>query len=72
MDAEWAAALEHFPARRRLPASPRRVRRAHQSGKNAVRMPVFGSLNGTSDEAWLTFARTIEQAGADATRIEPV
>lgn len=31
-----------------------------------VRIPVIGSLNGTSAESWLTFARIIEQAGADA------
>jgi len=34
--------------------------------KQAVRIPVIGSLNGTSPESWLTFARVIEQAGADA------
>lgn len=34
--------------------------------KQAVRIPVIGSLNGTSAEAWLKFARLIEQAGADA------
>jgi dihydroorotate dehydrogenase (fumarate) len=34
--------------------------------KRAVRMPVVGSLNGTSNESWLTFSRLIEQAGADA------
>ena len=38
------------------------VRRA----KQAVAIPVIGSLNGTSTESWLTFARVIEQAGADA------
>jgi len=34
--------------------------------KRTVRMPVIGSLNGTSNESWLTFSRLIEQAGADA------
>jgi dihydroorotate dehydrogenase (fumarate) len=34
--------------------------------KRAVRVPVIGSLNGTSNESWLTFSRLIEQAGADA------
>ena len=29
-------------------------------------MPVIGSLNGTTPESWLKFARIIEQAGADA------
>jgi dihydroorotate dehydrogenase (fumarate) len=34
--------------------------------KEAVKIPVIGSLNGTSPEAWLKFAKQIEQAGADA------
>ena len=37
-----------------------------QHAKRAVRMPVIGSLNGTTPESWLTFSRAIEQAGADA------
>ena len=31
-----------------------------------VRVPVVGSLNGTSAGTWLTFARLIQHAGADA------
>ena len=38
------------------------VRRA----KAAIHVPVIGSLNGTSKQSWLKFARLIEQAGADA------
>jgi len=34
--------------------------------KQAVRIPVIASLNGHTGEAWLKFARIIEQAGADA------
>ncbi|HLG58792.1 MAG TPA: dihydroorotate dehydrogenase-like protein [Vicinamibacterales bacterium] len=34
--------------------------------KQAVRIPVIGSLNGTSTESWIQFARVIQQAGADA------
>jgi dihydroorotate dehydrogenase (fumarate) len=34
--------------------------------KQAIGIPVIGSLNGTSPESWLKFARVIEQAGADA------
>ena len=33
--------------------------------KNAVGIPVIGSLNGGSAESWLRFAEIIEQAGAD-------
>jgi dihydroorotate dehydrogenase (fumarate) len=38
------------------------VRRA----KEAVRIPVFASLNGATSGGWVRFARGMEQAGADA------
>jgi len=34
--------------------------------KQAVAVPVIGSLNGASDGGWMRYARLIEQAGADA------
>lgn len=34
--------------------------------KAAVRIPVIGSLNGTTRGGWLDYARQIEEAGADA------
>src|SRR6185436_12837945 len=34
--------------------------------KSRVGIPVIGSLNGTTAEGWLEFARLIERAGADA------
>ena len=34
--------------------------------KSRVGVPVIGSLNGTTAEGWLEFARLIERAGADA------
>lgn len=34
--------------------------------KAAVKVPVIASLNGTSNEGWLSYAKTIQQAGADA------
>jgi dihydroorotate dehydrogenase (fumarate) len=34
--------------------------------KESVAIPVIGSLNGTSAESWLKFARLIQDAGADA------
>jgi dihydroorotate dehydrogenase (fumarate) len=33
--------------------------------KQAVAVPVIGSLNGASEGGWLTYAKQIEQAGAD-------
>lgn len=37
-----------------------------QRVKAAVGIPVIASLNGRTGESWLTFARVIQQAGADA------
>ena len=37
--------------------------------KEAVRVPVIGSLNGKSLGGWLSYARLIKQAGADAIEI---
>ena len=34
--------------------------------KAAVRIPVIASLNGTTDGGWISYARLMEQAGADA------
>ncbi len=40
-----------------------------QKIKKAVRVPVFASLNGTTPESWIEYARLIEQAGADALEV---
>jgi dihydroorotate dehydrogenase (fumarate) len=34
--------------------------------KSAVKVPVIASLNGTTNEGWLSYAKTIQEAGADA------
>ena len=34
--------------------------------KTAVKVPVIASLNGTTNEGWLSYAKSIQQAGADA------
>jgi len=37
-----------------------------RSAKEALSIPVIGSLNGTSDGGWIRYAKLIEEAGADA------
>jgi dihydroorotate dehydrogenase (fumarate) len=37
-----------------------------QKVKDAVDVPVIGSLNGTRDSGWVNYAKLIEEAGADA------
>ena len=34
--------------------------------KQAVKIPVIASLNGTTPGGWLSYAKQMEQAGADA------
>src|SRR4029079_10152332 len=66
LDQEFAAALAEFPAAGEYPPGPQEYARHISAAKAAVRIPVIGSLNGTSAESWLSFPRLIEQAGADA------
>jgi dihydroorotate dehydrogenase (fumarate) len=40
-----------------------------QKIKEAVRIPVIASVNGTTPENWIEYARLIEQAGADALEV---
>ncbi len=66
LEPEWADALAPFPAAAEYPLGPDAYAEHLHRVKQTVRVPVIGSLNGTSPEAWLKFARVIEQAGADA------
>jgi dihydroorotate dehydrogenase (fumarate) len=58
--------LAAFPAAREYPLGPDEYAEHVQRAKQAVSIPLIGSLNGRTPEAWLKFARVIEQAGADA------
>ena len=65
-DRTFAEALTDFPGRGDYPLGPDAYAEHIHRVKQAVRIPIIGSLNGTSPESWLKFARVIEQAGADA------
>ena len=65
-DAAFAGAIAAFPAPADYALGPDAYAEHLTRVKQAVRIPVIGSLNGTSPESWLKFARVIEQAGADA------
>jgi dihydroorotate dehydrogenase (fumarate) len=62
----FAEALSYYPEMETYKVGPddylNRVRRA----KEAVDIPVIGSLNGVSTGGWIEYARKIEEAGADA------
>ena len=56
----------HFPRIDPFTLDPDRYLEQVRRIKAAVRVPVIGSLNGTTPGGWVESARLIEQAGADA------
>ena len=62
---EFAEAISQFPTLADYPLHPYEYAEHIRRVKNAVGIPVIGSLNGGSAESWLRFAEIIEQAGAD-------
>jgi dihydroorotate dehydrogenase (fumarate) len=66
LDPEFAEALAGFPRPDRYPLSPDDYVEHIRRVKDAVGIPVIASLNGMTNESWAAFAKTIEQAGADA------
>ncbi len=65
-DPQFADILRHFPKVGQYRLSPDEYLEHLRRAKATVGVPVIASLNGTTGEAWLKFARAIEQAGADA------
>ena len=61
-----AEALSYFPEPTEFQFAPNRYLVNIVKAKQAVAIPIIASLNGTSFGGWTTFARSIEQAGADA------
>jgi dihydroorotate dehydrogenase (fumarate) len=62
----YAEALSYFPDLERYNIGPEAYLEHLQRVKQAVGIPVIGSLNGSSLGGWVEYARKIEQAGADA------
>jgi dihydroorotate dehydrogenase (fumarate) len=63
---QFAGALAGFPLPERYALAPDEYLEHIRRVKAAVDIPVIASLNGMTSETWLTFALSIEQAGADA------
>jgi dihydroorotate dehydrogenase (fumarate) len=61
-----AEASSYFPRVNDYALGPDRYLEQLSLIKRRVGVPVIGSLNGTTAEGWLEFARLIERAGADA------
>jgi dihydroorotate dehydrogenase (fumarate) len=66
LDRQFATVISYFPEPESFALGPVEYLEHVRRLKEAVRIPIVGSLNGTTPEAWLRFATLIEQAGADA------
>jgi dihydroorotate dehydrogenase (fumarate) len=62
----YAEALTYFPDLENYNVGPDEYLERVRQAKEAVSIPVIGSLNGISTGGWIEYARKIEQAGADA------
>ena len=59
-------ALTYFPEPETLHLGPEEYLKHIRRAKEAVRVPIIASLNGSSIGGWTQYARLIEEAGADA------
>ena len=62
----FAEALTYFPEPKEFRLGPEEYLKHIAQAKQAVRIPVIASLNGSSVGGWTEYAKAIQQAGADA------
>ena len=62
----FAEALSYLPDTGKYSLAPEKYLEQVRKVKQAVSIPVIGSLNGVSTGGWIKYARKIEEAGADA------
>jgi len=62
----FAEAMSYLPDPESYHVGPDRYLEMVRATKEAVAIPVIGSLNGTTPGGWVDYAKRIEQAGADA------
>lgn len=62
----FAEALTWYPEQKDYRVGPEEYLENVRKAKEAVDIPVIGSLNGISTGGWIAYAREIEEAGADA------
>jgi dihydroorotate dehydrogenase (fumarate) len=62
----FAEALSYYPDLGNYKLGPDAYLEHVRKAKAAVKIPIVGSLNGVSTGGWISYAKKIEQAGADA------
>jgi len=65
----FAEALTYLPDTGRYSIGPEKYLEKLSKTKQAVSIPVLGSLNGITTGGWIDYAKKIEDAGADALEI---
>jgi len=65
----FAEALSYYPEMESYSTGPDEYLNLIRQAKEAVEVPVIGSLNGVSTGGWVEYAQKIEQAGADALEV---
>ena len=68
-DPQFAERIAGFPSSRDYPLNPNEYLEHIRKVKQAVRVPVIASLNGTTAEAWLQYSSLLQQAGADGLEV---
>ena len=62
----FAEALSYFPDAQTYHMGPEDYLEHVRKAKQAIGIPIVGSLNGVSTGGWIRYAKMIEEAGADA------
>jgi len=62
----FAEALTYFPEPQEYRSGPEEYLELIGQAKKAVKIPIIASLNGTSKGGWVRYAKTMQDAGADA------
>lgn len=62
----FSEAISYFPEPEEFNLGPQQYLEQVRRIKSMVRIPVIGSLNGTTASGWLEYAKLIQEAGADA------
>ena len=62
----FSEALSYFPDLESYNVGPEKYLNLISQAKQAVKIPIIGSLNGVSSGGWIEYAKKIQQAGADA------
>ena len=62
----FSEASSYFPDQRSYQLDPSSYLRHLEAAKKSLSIPVIGSLNGASPGGWMSYAKDMESAGADA------